>query len=109
MLFRRLKNSAIDGSCSKYPSSPMQMIHFHGSYRYEDQATLESALRQARAHFPPDDHLWFRCFVSNGSFLTVNLAVPSEAHRILDATTVFLHLSRGAVEGAFAADRRAVT
>jgi len=80
------------------------MINFHGSYRYEDLASLESALRQARTHLgDAADDLWFRCFVTGGSFLTVNLCVPSSDERILDATSVFLHLSRGALEGAFAA------
>ncbi|HEY5921986.1 MAG TPA: hypothetical protein VIV11_09970 [Kofleriaceae bacterium] len=82
----------------------MQMIHFHGSYRYEDTAHLESALQHARKHLRiSSDELWFRCFVTDGSVLTVNLQVPSSAARILDATSVFLHLSRGALEGAFAA------
>jgi hypothetical protein len=81
----------------------MQMIHFHGSYRYEDPAHLELALQHARKHLHiASDELWFRCFVTD-SVLTVNLQVPSSAARILDATSVFLHLSRGALEGAFAA------
>ena len=84
----------------------MQMIHFHGSYRYQDTACLEAALRQARMHLvPAAAELWFRCFVTDGALLTVNVAVPSSEERILDATTVFLHLSRGAVEGAFSTDR----
>ncbi|MBA3820623.1 MAG: hypothetical protein H0X17_17155 [Deltaproteobacteria bacterium] len=86
------------------------VIHFHGSYRYADRAALERALIQARAEIDDDEvereRCWMRCFVSQGTTLTVNLSVPVAAdHRFL-AANVFLILAHGAVDGAVEARHR---
>lgn len=80
------------------------VIQYHGSYRYADRATLEGAIARARAALDDDEAeragRWMRCFVLNGTNLTVNLHVPAEAEQRHAAANVFLTLAHGAVEGA---------
>ncbi len=80
------------------------VIQYHGSYRYADRATLEGALARARATLDDDEveraNRWLRCFVMNGTNLTVNLSVPADADQRHAAANVFLTLAHGAMEGA---------
>lgn len=80
------------------------VIQYHGSYRYSDRPTLERAIQRAHATIADDEAerspAWMRCFVLEGTHLTVNLSVPASADQRFLAANVFLTLAHGALDGA---------
>ncbi|MBX3155745.1 MAG: hypothetical protein KF773_07085 [Deltaproteobacteria bacterium] len=82
------------------------IIRYAGTYRFDRRETLEAALSRARAKIDEEHDVttlaggWLRCFVMQGTTLTVNLTLPAVAELQTTATEVFATLARAAIDGA---------
>lgn len=84
---------------------PPQLIRFHGSYRYDSQASLERVLISAHAQLDDEEVgepalASLRCFVKHGASLRVDVLLPAIAEVRFAASDLFQLLARDAVEGA---------
>ncbi len=82
-------------------------IHYVGTFRYRDQATLASALARATDDLDDDDltsdHDLVSALVTRGNRLVIDVKLGSESQGRYAAANLLLRLAHGADEGAVAA------